>query len=137
MGRGIDAASHAADDGQTGVRQVGREPLGDSQAVGRGAARPHHAERDRLQQFHTPARVQQNRRIEDLAQRLRIARVAHGDHHGSGLRHLLLLRHGVFKRAAAGDGLRHRTAHAGGLQFRARGAEDGLRSPGISFRASQ
>jgi hypothetical protein len=80
------------------------------------------------QEFHASAGEQHNRRIEDLAQQLRIARVAQRNHHGAGLRHLLVLPGRVFKGDAAGDGLGHRAAYAGRFQLRARSAENGLRS---------
>src|ERR1039457_2438485 len=129
VGGGIDAARHPADDGETGVRQVPRQALGHCQAVGRRTPRPHYPQADGLQQLDAPAGEQQYRRIEDLAQRLRIARIADGDRHGGALRHLLVLRGGVFKGASAGDGLRHGATDAGALQFGARGAKDGLGSP--------
>ena len=69
MRRRIDAPGHAADDGQSGRRQILAEPLGRRHvAVSRGTARPHHSQHQRRQQFHPAAGEQQRRRIEDLLQ---------------------------------------------------------------------
>ena len=152
VGGGIDAARHAADDGESGVREVAGEALGDGQAVGRGAAGSDDAEADGLQQFDASAGEEQDGRIEDFAQRLGIARVADGDCDGAGLRHLLLLGGGVFKGAAAGDGLGDGAARRRRLRVRVREARKmawGVRKrsrsfpevleprPGTSFSASQ
>ena len=83
VGGGIDAARHAADDGESGVGEVAGEAFGDGEAVGRGTAGADDAEADGLQQFDASAGEEQDGRIEDLAQRLGIARIADGDGDGA------------------------------------------------------
>jgi hypothetical protein len=124
---GIDAACHAADDGESGARQVGGQPFGNRQAIGRGPPGADHGEVEGLQEFQASSGKQQNGRIEDLAQQGRIARVAARDHDGAAFGHFALLVEGILERAAAGDALGYRAANARRLQFTARGAEHGLR----------
>jgi hypothetical protein len=124
---GVDAARHAADDGESGARQVRGQPFGGGQAIGRGPPRADHGEVEGLQQFQASAGKQQNGRIEDLAQQGRIARVAAHDGDCAALGHFALLVEGVLEGAAAGDALGHRAVDSGRLQFAARGAEHGLR----------
>ncbi len=108
VGRRVDAARHPAHDGQAGAGQVRRQPLGDRQSVGRRPARSDDSQHQGIQQLDTAARKQHDRRIEDLAQQRRVARIAIASPATApDSQHLLLLRRGVLERAAAGDALRH------------------------------
>ena len=109
------------------MRQIARQPFRHCDAVGRGPARTDHSQHERLQKFHFSANEEQDRRIEDLAQRLRVARIANRDQLSPRLHHLFLLHRGVFKGASAGNGLRHRTADPAAFELRTRSPEDGLR----------
>ena len=75
MRRSVDAARHAADNGQPCVRQIGRQPLARGRSIGRRPARPHHAQHDGLEQFHASAGKQQDGRIVDFLEARRVARI--------------------------------------------------------------
>ncbi len=125
---GIDAARHAADDGEPGVRQIGRQTLGGRGPVLGGPAGADHAQRDRLEQVYTgTAREQRDRRIENLSQAGRVRGIGKRNQASARFEHFLLLVDGVIESTSAGDGLRHAAGESSGFELRSRGAEDRLR----------
>ena len=80
MRRGIDAERHAAHDAQARVRQRVRESLGVAASLRRRIAAANDRESGRVQELRAAPRVQDGRRVVDLAQRLRIVRMIESDH---------------------------------------------------------
>src|SRR5262249_24116807 len=114
------------DDGKPGVRQITRQSFRRGESVGSRTARADHSKSERSQQLDAAARIEQDRRIENLAEQSRVTRVAQRYQRRARFVHLLLLCDGVLERAATGDVLGHGTTHAGVFQFGTRCAEDRL-----------
>lgn len=71
-----------------------------------------------------PPNEEHRRRVENIEQAGRVARVAHGDQLDTGLFQLFVLADGFLKGASAGDALRHGRRQAGRFELGRRGAEN-------------
>ena len=76
MGGGVDAQRQATGDEQTGVGEVGGELPGNLGTAGRRVAGADHGQLRRPQTVHVAMHEQQRRRVIDLLQQRRIARIA-------------------------------------------------------------
>ena len=105
MGRGVDAACTAADDGDAEVGKLVGQLAGSFDAVMRGHARADHG--DGVLVLHTqgPFDVEHNRRVVNLAQQLRVFGVGLRHDAAAGIRDALELGSQVDGLLPGGDGL--------------------------------
>ena len=126
MAGGVDAARHTANNDESLRGEIAGQPLGHARSIRRGMARPDHRDAGLGQQFRIAAHTKDQRRIVNFFQPRRIARVFLRNHchfGGGSTRNLFASQ---FRGLAGSQRLRGDRLNAGGLEFRQRGAKDGL-----------
>ena len=100
-----------------GARQIAGKPFGGGYSVGCGMPSADDANADGGQKLGAPPYKKDRGRVEDPAQRFRVADVAEGDQLCAGLADLLLLGCRIVETAAAGDRSRDCASQAGGFEL--------------------